>query len=77
MALFDECIRKCARKRDTADIVRDGDLSTLGDKLLLDRELEEDRLIASGGIRLEPRDSPKRAVAGKIGKRRDVAALSV
>jgi hypothetical protein len=25
--------------------------------------LEEDLLIASGGIRLEPRDSPKRAVA--------------
>jgi len=38
------------------------------DKLLSGRErgtgcLEEDRLIATGGIRLEPRHSPKRAVA--------------
>jgi len=24
MALFYECIQKCARKRDTADIVREG-----------------------------------------------------
>lgn len=54
----------------------------LGDKLLLGRErgtdcLEEDRLIASGGIRLEPRDSPKRAVAWKIWKGRDVTTPSL
>ena len=46
---------------------RNGDFSPIGGKLLLGREhgtgcLEEDRLIASGGIRLEPRHSPKRAV---------------
>lgn len=29
MALFFECVQQCARKTlDTADIVRDGDLST-------------------------------------------------
>jgi hypothetical protein len=30
MALFSECMQECARKvLDTADIVRDGDLSTI------------------------------------------------
>ena len=37
---------------------------------------EEDRLIASGGVRLEPRHSPKGAAVGKIEKGWYVTALS-
>ena len=37
--------------------------------------LPEDRLVASGGVRLEPRHSPKRTAVRKIGKWRDMATL--
>src|SRR5450755_3238179 len=65
--------------RSLRDSERNGDITPTGERavgqIALRCCLQEDCLVASGGVRLEPRHSPKRAAVRKIGKWRDISTL--